>query len=267
MHAATCKLSRIVRTRSMRQACSQTMRMLMLDVHSSKICIDSKEGISSTLAMLQEIPSPVRWWAMDIRYQVRLTSCFLSPGQARIARVHASALPHEQSCRLLLRAHHRTFVHGANGVGRAILISQNTSPSIIHLGSNEDIQIGTDCTYYFKYTDFAESDQHKECLFAFMKTIHGDHLQSLAKLIQPTPSPTPMIRLNMYSWLVGAFAKGTFGQLAAGYKSNGDLVAVKWFRNPKEDKLSHHRKLMSHIRDHVRDILFWGEKELLLTLC
>ncbi|KAI9881283.1 MAG: hypothetical protein M1830_005569 [Pleopsidium flavum] len=60
------------------------------------------------------------------------------------------------------------------------------------------------------------------------------------------------MRLHEYLWSLGAFTSGTFGQVTAGTGSDGKAVAVKRFKEPEEEKLSAHRKMMSYIGKHQK---------------
>ncbi len=83
-----------------------------------------------------------------------------------------------------------------------------------------------------------------------MKEAQGPTWEGLLKILDSSPEAVSM-RLNEYSWPLGAFASGPFGLVTAGTRRDGSAVAVKRFRKPKEDFLSAHRKMMSYIGKHV----------------
>jgi len=129
------------------------------------------------------------------------------------------------------------------------MITISKSAASVQLGSEEQIRIG-DCVYLFEYLDFAKSETHGEQLALFMKETHGPNWEGLLQLLSSSPEDTRM-RLHNYSWSLGAFAKGTFGQVTAGTGSDGNPVAIKRLNKPREEQLSAHRRIMSHIGKHV----------------
>jgi len=86
-----------------------------------------------------------------------------------------------------------------------------------------------------------------------MKKVHGPTWEGLLKILGSSSEAVSM-RLNEYSWSLGAFASGSFGQVTAETRCDGSAVAVKRFRKPKEDFLSAHRRMMSYIGKHVSTI-------------
>ena len=58
--------------------------------------------------------------------------------------------------------------------------------------------------------------------------------------------------LGKYSCTPGAFAQGTFGQVAAGWARDGKAVAIKRFKKSYQASLDLHREMMAHIGEHVR---------------
>ena len=159
-----------------------------------------------------------------------------------IAGIHAIIFPHEQSCRLVLRARHKTLVDN-------VTLSQSSKSSQRELAWVDEIRIGR-AVYTFQYRDFVEGKEYQEQLDVYMKKTHGPSWESLSTLLGPS-SDIPQIRLHAYSWPLGAFAKGTFGQVTAGTRNDGKPVAVKRLNKPKETELSAHRKIMAYIGRHV----------------
>ncbi len=166
---------------------------------------------------------------------------------AEIAGIHASIFIHERSCRLVLGARHKTTVHGSNGSGTSTTLSRTSYPA--QLAREDEIRIG-ECVYLFEYDEDAEGKEHEQKMASFMKKAHGDTWEGLLKILGSSPEAVSM-RLNEYSWSLGAFASGSFGQVTAGTRRDGSAVAVKRFREPKEDFLSAHRRMMSYIGKHV----------------
>lgn len=161
---------------------------------------------------------------------------------SNIAGIHAVIFPHEQSCCLVLRARHKTTVHN-------VVLSQSGESSQRRLAWVDEIRVGS-CVYTFVHKAFTQTEEYQEQLEMYMKKTHGPNWQSLSPLLDPS-SDLPQITLNAYSWPLGAFAKGTFGQVTAGTQDDGKPVAVKRLNKPKAAELSAHRKLMAYIGRHV----------------
>ena len=159
-----------------------------------------------------------------------------------IAGIHAIIFPHDESCCLVLQARHMTVVHN-------VPLSQSIGSSQRQLAWEDEIRIGN-CVYRFKHDNIAETDEHQKRLEVYMKKIHGPNWESLLPLLRPS-SEIPQMTLHAYSWPLGAFAKGTFGVVAAGFRNDGKPVAVKRFNKPKETELSAHRRMMAYIGKHV----------------
>ena len=174
-----------------------------------------------------------------------------APRQVKdIAGKHAVIFLHPRSCRLVLGPRHRaSTTMQARSEGDASLTSP-TSVVPAELGVQEQIRIG-DCVYLFEYLGFANCETHEQQLAEFMKQTHGQNWEGVLKLLSSTPDAS-LMRLHNYTWPLGAFAKGTFGQVTAGTESKGDPVAIKRLHAPQEGQLSAHRRMMSHIGKHVR---------------
>ena len=186
-----------------------------------------------------------------------------APRQARrIAGKHAVIVFHPRSSRLVLGARHSTMIPAPDG--RAPMVDLSKSAVNSELGPVEQIRIG-DCDYLFEYLDFAKSETHKQQLTTFMKQTHGQNWEGILDLLSSSAEDTPM-RLHTYTWSLGAFARGAFGQVAAGTANDGNPVAIKRLNRPQEEQLSAHRRIMSHIGNHVRVV--WAVPTLahLLTL-
>ncbi|KAL9121888.1 MAG: hypothetical protein Q9187_001555 [Circinaria calcarea] len=158
-----------------------------------------------------------------------------------IAGVHAFIFPHKESCRFVLRARHTTTVHNFS-------FSQRDVPCQRELAKKDEIRIGN-CVYSFTHDEFVETKEHQEQLEVYMKKTHGLNWESLSAVLGPN-SDLPQIKLHAYSWPLGAFAKGTFGQVTAGTRNDGKPIAVKRFNKPKGSELSAHREIMACIGKH-----------------
>lgn len=159
-----------------------------------------------------------------------------------LAGRHGRVYFHLESCRVLLEARH-TIILGSAGGTEAF-----TKAETRVLESNHMISIG-DCLYTFEYTEHVKSPSFSDKLTSFMKKHYG--LQwSFHKLLSPA-SVGHTITFGSYTCSPGAFARGTFGQVTAGWTRDGTAVAVKRFINPKEKELKSHRELMTYIGLHV----------------
>jgi len=168
---------------------------------------------------------------------------------ADIAGMHAMIFPHKQTCRLVLGVRHKTVLLASDGSRTSVSLSRSSACAVQELAWEDEIRIG-DCAYLFTYEDHATGEEHHHQLEKFMKKCHGVGWEGLQGLLGPSPDAMP-IRLHKYSWTLGAFAKGTFGQVAAGTGSEGNAVAVKRIYNPVEAELSAHRKMMAYLGRHV----------------
>ena len=166
---------------------------------------------------------------------------------AEIAGIHATIFIHDRSCRLVLGARHKTTVHASNGTGTSTTLCRTSCPA--QLAREDEIRIG-ECVYLFEYDEDADRKEHEQQLASFMKKVHGPTWEGLLKILGSSPEAVSM-RLNEYSWSLGAFACGSFGQVTAGTRRDGSAVAVKRFIKPEEDFLSAHRRMMSYIGKHV----------------
>lgn len=169
---------------------------------------------------------------------------------ADIAGMHAMIFPHKQTCRLVLGVRHKTVLLASDGSRTSVSLSRSSACAVQELAWEDEIRIG-DCAYLFTYEDHATGEEHQHQLEKFMKECHGVGWEGLQRLLGPSPDAMP-IRLHKYSWTLGAFAKGTFGQVAAGTGSEGNAVAVKRIYNPVEAELSALRKMMAYLGRHVR---------------
>jgi hypothetical protein len=72
---------------------------------------------------------------------------------------------------------------------------------------------------------------------------------SAASQFEPRRHTSEVAHLHLVARRI---CKGTFGQVTAGTGSNGNPFAIKRLNKPREEQLSAHRKMMSHIGKHVR---------------
>ncbi len=64
------------------------------------------------------------------------------------------------------------------------------------------------------------------------------------------------ISLGDYYCSPVSFAQGPFGKISAGWTQEGVAVATKRFKDPKEPDIKLHRRLMSHIGNHVQYLTY-----------
>lgn len=159
-----------------------------------------------------------------------------------IAGKHARLYFHKESGRMTLEARHTVKL---SGMGGADVITKPASRVLEH---GAFISIG-DCLYTFEYTDFIKSDEFLGELAGFMKVHHGPGW-TLHRMLSPT-SGGDLISLGKYTYSPGAFAKGTFGEVGAGWARDGGTVAIKRFKAPNKDLLKAHQDMMSYIGEHV----------------
>ncbi|MCJ1243493.1 hypothetical protein MMC30_000690 [Trapelia coarctata] len=167
---------------------------------------------------------------------------------ADISGIHAMISFHERSCRLVFIARHKSVLHAPDGSRTTVTLARSAGSPPQELAFKDEIRIG-DCAYSFSYEDCAKGEEHRQQLEMFMKKCHGVGWGGLSKLLESSPDATPM-RLHKYSWSLGAFAEGTFGQVAGGTASDGNAVAVKRIKSPREEELSAHRKMMGYLGSH-----------------
>ena len=197
-------------------------------------------------------PRGQAWLLGDGRPSAAKQVDFLLTGPRRaaeIAGIHAMIFPHNRSCRLILRARHKTIVPSPISGGTTLTLSRSADSVEVELAFQNEIRIGG-CVHLFQYDETAENQKHQAQLEAFMREKHGPNWEGLSNLLVWSPDTAP-VRLYGYSWSLGAFAKGTFGQVTAGTRSDGTVVAVERLIKPDEERLSAHRKLMAHIGRHV----------------
>ena len=175
-----------------------------------------------------------------------------APRQVKdISGKHVIISFHPRSCRLVLQARHKTTMQAPDRGGTTVELSK--SDMSVELGARENIQIG-DCIYLFEYLPYAKSETHEQQLSQFMKQTYGSNWEGLLNLLPSSPEATP-VRLHTYTWSLGAFAKGSFGQVTAGTGGSGNPVAIKRLFKPREEEISAHRRSMGHIGKHVRLVM------------
>ena len=158
---------------------------------------------------------------------------------------HARLYIHGESCQPTVEALHGMEVSGATGVKH---ISQRTASSSKVLEDGHQVEIGR-CTYLFSRGDAWMNGMLNANLPRFMKAHHGESWA--AHPILSATSRGSYLTMDQYTFLPGAFAAGTFGEVAAGWSQSGSAVAVKGFKYPNVKRFNHHQKIMRLIGTHV----------------
>lgn len=171
---------------------------------------------------------------------------------SRIANVHAVIKLQQDTCRLVLEARHRLYLH----VGPKRILLHHTDGERKRVLLEGDILEIRGCTYRFSYarcvTDpFLQSDVEEQ-LSKFMTAGHGkawNDTQLLPRLgLSPANTPN---RSGSYSWSRSHFASGSFGHVYAGEANDGTAVVMKHIKEPKATEQEDLRKLMKHLGQHV----------------
>ena len=157
----------------------------------------------------------------------------------RVAGRHARIFFHRESGRFMIEARHTLTV----GVTRPAVI-KNVS-HILEDGSY--LGIG-DCVYVFELTEFTKTPAFQECLSTFME--RSGNKWACHKLVA-SASAGEVMCLGQYVCSRGAFAQGTFGQMSAGWTTDGSLVAIKRLKQPDLHRLRSHETVMTHLGYHV----------------
>ncbi|KAI4253208.1 MAG: hypothetical protein L6R42_007677 [Xanthoria sp. 1 TBL-2021] len=173
--------------------------------------------------------------------------------QTSITSRHASLQFHPQSHQLRLMAHHTVSISGSGGYKRF----KGEHRILRH---DDMVELGS-CTYRIEFALYETSAAYKEELRIFM----ADRVLGSTKLHPGllAASNRQMMTIDNYTFLAGAFADGSFGDVSAGTDDKGDLVAVKRLKKAKKEKIEGHKALMNKIGFHVGSPLFAGCQKLI----
>ncbi|KAF6227648.1 hypothetical protein HO173_012088 [Letharia columbiana] len=158
---------------------------------------------------------------------------------------HARLYIHKESCQTTVEALHSMEVSGSTGFKH---IDQRMSASSKVLEDGHLVEFGR-CMYLFHRGDAIANGKFEESLSGFMKYHHGD--QWKAHPILSAPSTGSHLTFDGYTFLPGAFAGGTFGEVTAGWAQDGSAVAIKRFKRPNGKQLSQHQKIMNLTGKHT----------------
>lgn len=190
---------------------------------------------------------PQSWWLGSQCIPEKI-DVLLAPGnrhkKLRIAQKHARLFLHPESYRLVLEARHSVVIGRVCADMKAL-----TKMKQQVLEDGDTIIIGPSCTYSFQYTEFFRTSLYADSLSQFRKKNFGHG--TLNPHLTPSSVGTPVL-LGNYFCSPAAFAKGTFGTVSVGWTREGTAVAIKRFKNPKEQEVLSHKKMMEHIQGHVR---------------
>lgn len=163
----------------------------------------------------------------------------------KILGKHARLYVHKESCQTTVEALHSMEVTGITGLKH---IGQKFSASAKVLEHRHLVQFGR-CTYVFEQGAAIVNGKFQKSLEQFMRLQHGR--QWKAHRILSGPSTAAYHTLDEFTYMPGAFAGGTFGEVTVGWAQDASAVAVKRFKQPNEQKLDRHVDIMKLIGEHV----------------
>ena len=163
----------------------------------------------------------------------------------KILGKHARLYIHKESCQTTVEALHGMEVTGLTGL-KHIGPKFNSSTKVLedmHL-----VQFGR-CTYVFEQGDAIVNGKFENSLREFMPLQHGPQWKAHPRL--SAPSTADYHTLGEFTYLPGAFAGGTFGEVTVGWAQDGSAVAIKRFKQPNERKHDRHMEVMKLIGENV----------------
>ena len=163
----------------------------------------------------------------------------------KILGKHARVYVHKESCQTTVEALHSMEVTGITGLKH---IGQKSSASVKVLEHRHLVQFGR-CTYVFEQGAAIVNGNFHKSLKQFMRLQHGR--QWNAHPILSAPSTAAYHNLDEFTYMPGAFAGGTFGEVTVGWAQDGSAVAVKRFKQPNKRKVDRHVDIMKLIGEHV----------------
>ena len=163
----------------------------------------------------------------------------------KILGKHARIYIHKDSCQTTVEALHSMEVTGTTGVKH---IGPKSSTCAKVLEHRHLVQFGR-CTYVFEQGAAIVNGKFHESLEHFMHYQHGR--QWKAHRILSNPSTAAYHTLDEFTYMPGAFAGGSFGEVTLGWAQDGSAVAIKRFKQPNEHKLNRHVDTMNLIGEHV----------------
>lgn len=158
---------------------------------------------------------------------------------------HARIYIHRESCLATVEALHSMQVSGSTGLKH---VDQKTGESSKVLEHGHRVDFGR-CAYIYGRGDAVTNGKFEASLPEFMKLHYSE--QWKAHPILSAPSTGSYLTFGGYTFLPGAFAAGTFGEITAGWAENGSAVAIKRFKRPSSQKFTQHQKIMGLIGKHV----------------
>lgn len=200
-------------------------------------------------AMLPKDPS--KGWYIGTGHKKSGIDAVIGPPNSNrshnhIRGIQARLFIHKESSLATLEALHSMQVGGSTGLKH---IDHRTSNSCKVLEHGHEVLFGQ-CSYIYSHGEAINNGNFRSSLPAFMK-IHYRGLQWNAHPILSAPSTGAHLHFDGYTILPGAFAGGSFGEVTAGWKQNGSVVAVKGFKQPNRQQLSQHLEIMRIIGQHV----------------
>lgn len=160
-----------------------------------------------------------------------------------IAKKHAYLGFHKDTGRIVLQAQREIHISGMGGQD-----GTSFSSGFRVLENGQYMSIGP-CLYEFQYTEIMGTNGFQKELSEFMKFHYGTGWMIHESLASTTAKGH--ISIGNYTCGPGAFAKGSYGYVTAGWARNGSAVAIKRFINPSERSMADHQKMMRYIGAHV----------------
>lgn len=193
---------------------------------------------------------PTMGWFIGTGYRKPEVDVVIGPFDSKskhnnVLGKHARLYIHKESCQTTVEALHSMEVSGSTGLKH---LGQKGGSSTKVLEHGHLIQFGQ-CTYLFEHGKAIRNGNFHNGLDRFMH-LHYDH-QWKAHPILSAPSTAAYLTLDEYTFLPGAFAGGSFGEVTAGWAQDGSAVAIKRFKEPDENKLNQHMDIMRLIGKHV----------------
>ena len=189
---------------------------------------------------------PAEGWFLGSKY--RDVDLLLAPSlkerqESYVAGKHAKIYFHNDSGRIMIEAFHTITIGVPSG-------SDTFSKSTRRVLEDGSLLTIGNCVYVFKSTDHFKGLSFQQNLTRFMRDQYANkQWMPNERLAQVSTGET--IKLGNYVFSQGAFAQGTFGQVAAGWATDGRPVAIKKIKRPVLSTLREHEALMASLGCHV----------------
>ncbi|KAL8665698.1 MAG: hypothetical protein Q9202_002008 [Teloschistes flavicans] len=153
---------------------------------------------------------------------------------------HATIFFHPESHQLILHAIDTTYVAGRGG-------GKNLHNMAHVLEHGDSVIIGA-YAYRMEFEERCSLPGFDKELWEFLKAKLPGSTPLHRSISAPSAARTAVIGNYMCSF--GAFAKGSFGVIFGGIDTEGKVMAIKRFLNPKKKDLEEHKRIMEKIDVH-----------------